>query len=173
MFLLCTIEMEEMEEEMYDDEEEFLRQPLSRVEEVDEEDEEDSDEDNIVLPLIKHQEYDDDEYETFEEETEDEEEDDSFEVWAPDLVKNLASAQAVKGSQVKEKPLDKKVSGLHPCVVYACTLSFRITSHLPCIEEGGYAHPNPYHYSINRRCLSFYLSILTCPIIHLNTIRRA
>jgi hypothetical protein len=159
MFLLCTIEMEEMEEEMYDDEEEFLRQPLSRVEEVDEEDEEDSDEDNIVLPLIKHQEYDDDEYETFEEETEDEEEDDSFEVWAPDLVKNLASAQAVKGSQVKEKPLDKKVSGLHPCVVYACTLSFHIPSHLPCIEEGGYAHPNSYHYSINRRCLSFFLSI--------------
>lgn len=108
--------MEEMEEEMYDDEEEFLRQPLSRVEEVDEEDEEDDDEDQIVLPLIKHRSYDDDEEdeETFEEETEDENEsgdkDDSFEVWAPDLVKNLATAQAVKGTQVKEKILDRKVS---------------------------------------------------------------
>jgi hypothetical protein len=120
--------MEEMEEEMYDDEEEFLRQPLSRVEEVDEEDEEDSDEDNIVLPLIKHQDYDDDEDEdeTFEEETEDEEEDDSFEVWAPDLVKNLATAQAVKGSQVKEKPLVKKVSDLHLCVIHSITITISI-----------------------------------------------
>ena len=172
--------MEEMEEEMYDDEEEFLRQPLSRVEEVDEEDEEDDDEDQIVLPLIKH-EYDDDEDETFEEETEDEhehegdeegeeeEEDDSFEVWAPDLVKNIASAQAEKGAQVKRSTTqDLKVSidikqdslvlssmSLLPCMSYrTANRTRRMSSSLfypysyPSPYPSPYPHPYfyPYHY---------------------------